>query len=385
MKTILIEARWLGKTGIGRYVENLLVNLARLENSKPPDQRYHYLILTTPEGEQCLPSLPENFKIIITKISWFGFKEQISLAVWLFKQKIDLIHYPNFNVPILYWIFSRTQKVVTIHDLILLEFDTLPNNKLITKIKYKLKNYVMRLVIWVAVKFSNQIICCSNFVAKQVKDKYHPKYPVKAIHLGLGVTFKENEMAPLKTLDKLGVEKSFILYVGNAYPHKNLPRLILAFSKLITKYKLDLQLVIVGKLDKFKEDLLSAITTEKLNQRVIFTDHIGDQVLKTLYDQATIYCLPSLSEGFGLQTLESFAHNLPLVCSRASCLPEIAGEAAIYFDPKNINDMAEKMSKVITNDGLQKELIIKGRQQLAKFDFSKTAETTYQVYQDLLK
>lgn len=383
MKTILIEARWLGKTGIGRYVENLLINLAK--NQVDYDQKYQYIVLTTADGSEYLPELPDNFKIIITDISWFGFKEQIRLTWWLFRQKFELIHFTNFNVPILFWVLSRTKKVVTIHDLILLEFHNLPNQRLKTKIKHQLKYQVMRLVIWVAVKFSDQVICCSNFVAKQIQNKYNPKCPAKVAHLGLGSFFEDTPMAPVKFLDKFGINKSFILYVGNAYPHKNLHRMILAFSKLITKYKLDIQLVIAGKLDKFKEDLLSDITAEQLNKRVIFTDHISDSVLKTLYNQATAYCLPSLSEGFGLQTLESFAHNLPLVSSRATCLPEIAGEAAIYFDPKNINDMAEKISKVITNDVLQKELIIKGRQQLIKFDFQKTAKITFEIYQRLLQ
>lgn len=154
---------------------------------------------------------------------------------------------------------------------------------------------------------------------------------------------------------KASGKKPYILYVGNDYPHKNLKRLKLAFKKLNLDYEL-----------------------------VLITDFVSDKELDKLYKNASLYVCPSLHEGFGLPSLEAMARGIPVVSSNATCLPEILGEAVIYFNPLDVDDMTEKIKKTLLNDRVKKELIRKGFEQVKKYSWQKMAKQTLKVYQEIL-
>jgi len=149
-------------------------------------------------------------------------------------------------------------------------------------------------------------------------------------------------------------EKPYILYVGNDYPHKNLKRLNLAFKKVV-------------------EDGLDYKLT-------LITEFVSEQELDNLYRNASLFVFPSLSEGFGLPPLEAMARGVPVVSSNATCLPEILGDAAIYFNPLDIDDMAEKIKKALLDEGLRNNLIEKGFEQIKKYFWQKMAEETLKIY-----
>jgi len=149
-------------------------------------------------------------------------------------------------------------------------------------------------------------------------------------------------------------EKPYILYVGNDYPHKNLKRLNLAFKKVVED-GLDYQLILI-------------------------TEFVSEQELDNLYRNASLFVFPSLSEGFGLPPLEAMARGVPVVSSNATCLPEILGDAAIYFNPLDIDDMAEKIKKALLDEGLRNNLIEKGFEQIKKYSWQKMAEETLKIY-----
>jgi len=151
--------------------------------------------------------------------------------------------------------------------------------------------------------------------------------------------------------------KPYILYIGNDYPHKNLKRLKLAFEKLI-KDNSDYQLVLITKF-------------------------VSDEELDNLYRNARLFIFPSLCEGFGLPPLEAMARGVPVVSSDAACLPEILGSAAIYFDPLNIDDMADKIKKALTDEDLRKKLIQKGFEQTKKYNWQTMARETLKIYSTL--
>ena len=113
---------------------------------------------------------------------------------------------------------------------------------------------------------------------------------------------------------------------------------------------------------------------------MIFSGYVTDQELAGLYKNASLYVFPSLSEGFGLPPLEAMSHNLPVASSNATCLPEILGDAAIYFDPRNTDDMARAMLKVLTDQKLADELVRKGKAQVKKYSWKKTAKQTLDMY-----
>jgi len=168
-------------------------------------------------------------------------------------------------------------------------------------------------------------------------------------------------------------KKPYLLYVGNAYPHKNLENLILAFRK-IKQDNFDLQLVLVGGDDYFYKKL------KKNNNDVIFTGFIKDEDLNVLYNNAALYVFPSLYEGFGLPPLEAMKRGVPVASSNATCLPEVLGDAAIYFNPLDVDDMAEKIKKALLDEGLRKNLIQKGFEQIKKYSWQKMARETLEVY-----
>lgn len=149
--------------------------------------------------------------------------------------------------------------------------------------------------------------------------------------------------------------KPYILYVGSNYPHKNLKRLIFAFKKLNLDYEL-----------------------------VLITDFVSDEKLNKLYRNASLFVFPSLIEGFGLPPLEAMARGVPVACSNTGSLPEILGEAAVYFNPLDIDDMVEKIKKTLSNDRAKKDLIEKGFEQIKKYNWGKMAKETLEVYKNIV-
>ncbi len=174
----------------------------------------------------------------------------------------------------------------------------------------------------------------------------------------------------------------FILYVGRPQPHKNLKRLIDTFQ-LIKKQSPDLRLVIVGKTDKAFE-LLQDYAQAQRAQDTIFTGFVSEGQLRWLYEHAQVYVFPSLSEGFGLPALEAMHYDLPVVSSNATCLPEVYKDAALYFDPLNINDMAEKIQTVLNNPKIAEDLATKGSALVQTYSWHRMAEQTLAVYREAL-
>lgn len=165
--------------------------------------------------------------------------------------------------------------------------------------------------------------------------------------------------------------KNYLLYVGNFYPHKNLKRLVLAFNKIIQETGLNYSLVLVG----------GKVPDRK--NKIIITGYVDDNRLNNLYRGADLYVFPSLYEGFGLPVLEAMKRGVAVICSNTSCLPEILGDAAEYFDPLDIEDMAEKIKRILFDKSLKNELIEKGFERVKKYDWWKTAEETLSIYENI--
>ena len=175
-------------------------------------------------------------------------------------------------------------------------------------------------------------------------------------------------------------QKPYVLYVGNAYPHKNLERLILAFAKIKNQ---EYQLVLVGEIDYFYNKLKEFVHNSKfiIHDSVVFIGLVSDKQLETLYQNASLYVFPSLYEGFGLPALEAMAFGLPIVSSKAASLPEILGRAAFYFDPDDIDGMAQAIKRGLRDKDLREKLREAGFEQIKKYSWSKMAQETLEIYQ----
>ena len=355
-KKIVIDLRLYGPEvgGLGRYNQKLLENLIKLDTNN----QYILLFKEDPKIE-----LPSNFKIRICKYHWYSIKKKLLIPFLLNKIKPDLVHFTHFNVPYFY----SGKYIVTIHDLIMTKFPSKKTSTL-NGLFFFIKRFGYNLVIKNAIKKANKIIAVSKFTAKDIKKYFNLKNTNKIEVIYEGIT-KVN-----KEYKKIELPKKFFLYIGNAYPHKNLLFLIKVFKKFLRNNK-NYHLILVGKKNYFYKQL------EKYsNDNIIFTDFIPDNLLINYYKKATAYIFPSLYEGFGLPPLEAMVHELPVLSSKASCMPEILDRAALYFNPKDEEDLLNKMNTIINNKELRIRLKEKGLEQIKKYSWSNMVKEILNLY-----
>jgi glycosyltransferase involved in cell wall biosynthesis len=378
-----IDARFYGiiGAGIGRYLAKLIEQLEEID-----EQNEYFIFLRQENFDEYKPS-KINFKKVLAPYPWYSLKEQIFFPFLLYKYKLDLVHFPHFNVPIFY--FGKF--VVTIHDLIITRFGTAKatTRNLFT---YKIKRFFYHLVISRTVYRAKKILAVSNFTKKEIINFFKIKEEkIVVVYEAASLNSSTSNYQLLnnsQTQDsRFKIQDSYILYVGNAYPHKNLERLLEAFKLIISEGGLTsgINLVLVGKNDFFYNHLKLSVQKMGLESRVIFSGPVQDSVLKDFYKNALAYIAPALMEGFGLPGLEAMACGCPVVASNAGSLPEIYGQAALYFNPEDVNEIAEKIRMVIENKNLRDELVEKGFAQVKKYSWQKCAEETLRVYQECVE
>jgi glycosyltransferase involved in cell wall biosynthesis len=286
--------------------------------------------------------------------------------------------------------------VVTIHDLILIKHPTIRATTL-SPFLYRLKNLAYRFNIFLAVNRAKKIITVSKYTKKDLISTFNIN------HNRIAVTYEgtsnlakgQDDLFASKLDDKdtlLGynIDKPFFLYVGNAYPHKNLLALVKVF-KQIHKEQPDLRLVLVGKEDYFYRKLKDSVMEMGLwienkpeYSFVIFPGYVPDKQLEILYKKAIAYVFPSICEGFGLPPLEAMARGCPVVSSNRASMPEILGKAALYFNPENLEEIKQVLEKVISDKELRDRLVVQGRQRVKKFDWFECAQQTKDIYKQVL-
>ena len=174
------------------------------------------------------------------------------------------------------------------------------------------------------------------------------------------------------------MSKPFILFVGTLQPRKNVARLLQAFS-IFKKKNPKYHLVIAGKKGWMFEKIFEKVKELELEDSVIFTGFVDDNVLGTMYKNASLFVLPGLYEGFGLPVLEAMHLGCPVATSNTGALPEIAGPAAKYFDPTNTGEMAQVMNQIVNNAKIKQDLVKKGRSQVKKFSWEKCGQNTLDI------
>jgi glycosyltransferase involved in cell wall biosynthesis len=363
MATIAIDARESGTT-TGRYVDKLIENFNKL------DLGYDLVILTKKHRIQFFKDINPAFNIVETPYIEFSFSEQMGFKKQLKNLKANLIHFGMVQQPILY----RGKTVTTMHDLTGTRFNNPSKNWVI----YKIKQLIYKFVNWYVPRKSKAIIVPSKFVKKDILEYAHLKKD------NITVTYEAADLIP-NTPEPLTLllNEKFIMYVGRPMPHKNLRRLIQAFANVRSQHP-DLKLAIVGKNDIIYEGIKN-FAYEYGVEGIMFTDFVSEGQLRWLYENCEAYIFPSLSEGFGLPGLEAMIHGAPVVSSDATCLPEIYGKAAEYFNPLSIEDMSKAISRVIDNKKRRKELIELGHKKASEYSWKKMAEQTLKVYKDVLK
>lgn len=363
---IAIDARIINSS-TGRYVERLLHYLQDIDESN----RYTILVRKKDIGHWTPRS--KNFSVKVADFADYSFAEQLGFKKLLDTLAPDLVHFCMPQQPVLY----TGKSITTIHDLTLLNTYNSDKNWLI----YHAKQLVGRFVFRRVSRTSQHIITPTEYVKKSLVE--FAKIPESKVT----VTLEAAEIVhktPEPYMPVIG--KKFILYVGSQSDYKNIRRLILAHQTLLTN-KPDVHLVLVGKTTG--KNGAAAGRNKKWSEfenhkNVIFTGFVPDEQLAWLYKNTYAYIFPSLMEGFGLPGLEAMISGAPVVSSNTTCLPEVYGDAAIYFDPTNTDDITRTVTRLLDDENLRQKLIKKGYKQAAKYSWRRMAKQTHKVYLDAL-
>lgn len=375
-----IDARFYGPLGkgLGRYTQKLIENLEKEDN-----QNEYFIFLRRENFGEYMPA-NKNFRKILADCRWYSFAEQIRMPFLLLKHRLDLAHFPHFNVPVFY----PKKFIITIHDLILIHHPTIRGTTL-HPFFYKIKFLAYRLVINLAIRRARKVIAVSEFTRKDILKNYPVNSEkVEMIYEACDDFYLASPRSPVEILkkydlaDSYGIIKPYIVYVGNVYPHKNPENLALGYA-LAKKGKFPgLQLVFIGGEDFFYRRLKNFIR-EKGIENVIFIGRISDRELGAVLQSAAMYGRPSFYEGFELPPLEAMACGVPVICSNHECALEILEDSACYFDPRDPRSVAETIEKVLTDKNFRDSLIQKGFVQSKKYSWKRMAENTLAIYNNL--
>lgn len=367
---IAIDARFYSQSGIGRYTRGLISKLQKIDS-----QNQYYILLGKKEYRQ--EKFTGNFHKILADFPWYGLAEQLKMPRLLRELDLDLVHFPHFNIPVFY----KGKFVVTIHDLIHQHFQ-MRRSTTRDPVTYQIKQIGYEKVFRLAVKRSAKILVPSEFVKRSLLDEWGTKESKiittyeAADEAIVNITKSISSAKVVQILSKLGVSLPYLFYIGNAHPHKNIEGLIQAFQILRKKHP-DLTLVLSGQEHYFWERL----KRENQDSGILYTGTVSDEQLVALYKSAACFVLPSFEEGFGIPLLEAFASDCPVVSSNAGSLPEVGGDACLYFDPYNIDDMVNKIRQVLNSKKLKNNLIKKGKERVKLFSWEKLAKQTLQIYE----
>lgn len=364
-KHIVIDAR-IRRASTGRPVDRLLEYLQDM------DTPYKFTVIVA-KGDDWQPK-NRKFSVVESRFGIFSFNplQQILYAWQLYRLKPDLVHFTiTGQQPLFYF----GKQITFTHDLTMLKY-VRPGR--IPRWLHRVRMQGYRLLLWSAHHRAKKIIVPTEYVRDAVL-KYHLFTQRKVV---VALEAAEPEIAgDAESVE--GVRKPFIMHVGSPFPHKNIRRLIKAFEKLREKNP-DLSLVLAGKKEYHFLKLMLWAKGRDSYDSIHFTGFIPDSQLKWLYENAEAYVLPSLSEGFGLPGLEAMVHGCPLVSSNATCLPEVYGDAAQYFNPRDVKDMATAISRVISGEKTREKLTAAGKKQVKKYSWKRFTEENTAVYNSLL-
>ena len=360
MKTIVVDCRMLRASGVGTYLRSVLGRLIAKE--------IFQFVLIGNKGELSEWLTGQTTQVSVSIIHCaaplYGIKEQWRLWQIILKN-CDLYWAPHYVIPCLY----NGKIMATIHDVFHLAMPQFVPN-LAARI-------YARFMFAITVRKAAKILVVSNFTKDQlIRFTDIEKAKIKVIYNG-GSTLPDNPSPKV-------LQRPYILYVGNVKPHKNLRRVIEAHSRIYA----DIQqpLVIVGKQKGFiTEDIeLNNMLKTISDNQVYFTGYISDQELAEYYKGATMLIFASLYEGFGLPALEAMSFGIPVLASRVASLPEVCGNAALYCNPYEIDDIVQKIKLVIYDLALRKNLIAEGTKQVKKFSWEDSANQHLQIMKEVL-
>lgn len=357
--------------GLGRYIVELAKTLIKRKSG------FEYVLFF---DENFNESTYHEFQKLnsenrLVNARYYTLQEQLKLPRILKKEKLDLIHFPNFNVPVFY----QGRSVVTIHDLIHHRFAGKKKRNFLYRLSY-------RLIIKEAVQNADKVIAVSQSTKNDIINLLKIKAEkISVVYEGVSKNFTEEIKSDDRRLilSKYRISKPYILAVSEWRRYKNLDFLLKAFlgskDEILEKYNL----VVCGKIDPNYPELGKALAQANMDH-VIAVGKVSEKELTALYSGATCFVSPSLAEGFGLTYLEAQASKVPVLASDISVAREILGDSAIFFNLGDTKDLRSKLDRVLGDESLRNDLIAKGNANYQKFSWEKAAEKTEEIYGEVL-
>jgi glycosyltransferase involved in cell wall biosynthesis len=361
------------ETGVGILFKNLLFALARI------DEKNEYFLFSSSwkdrfRSEKVPPFKRGSFldcRIPVKAVNFAWYRMNWPRLDFIFRTRLDLTHSPT---PLI--LPTRGKKIVTIFDLFFLEYPQLSNREARKSFTSRIRQSLEKAdgVMTISRDSQNQILRYFPGVEKKLK----------VIYPGIDHSFWTETIPP--EIENLGSEyhlpSSFLLFIGATEARKNLVNLLQAFSLVREEYH-DHFLVLAGPKGEEHERILDKIRQFKLENSVVMLNYVDDRKLKYLYSRAELFVFPSWHEGFGIPLLEAMACGVPITASSRGALPEVGGDAALYFDPDSPGDIAEKIRILLGDSTLRMRLIQTGKKRVLDFSWEKAASETLEFYQNV--
>ncbi|MBI1883354.1 MAG: glycosyltransferase family 4 protein [Chlamydiae bacterium] len=363
--TIDVQPLLGAKSGVGYYIWGLIHGLSKVDAKND----YRLSFFDFKKRGSKVPSLGANFQKVACPLPGRFIQQIWKKIQWppydFFFGEGDVYHFPNFVIQPL----RRGKKVVTLHDVSFFRYPQYTESK---NLKYLTTSFKRTLEV------ADQIIADSLFTKQELLDLFKiDEKRIHVIHLGLASHFVSVKKTPERQ----------ILFVGTLEPRKNLEGLLKAFEIFLDKTLLrDYRLVIAGMRGWLCEGFFKALQRHRYRDRIQVLDYVSEDELIQLYQSSMMFVYPSFYEGFGLPPLEAMASGIPVIASRKASLPEVLGDAALWIEnPEDTEELASGLEKMARDQGLRKDFIQKGLEQVKKFDWEKSARQTLEVYESCFK
>jgi glycosyltransferase involved in cell wall biosynthesis len=362
---VAIDARWLHSGGLGTYAYHLIAGFAQYG-----DGFTLRAIVNQRNAERVAPFCDH---VVIAEASMYSLREQLEIA--RAARGADLLHVPHYNAPLLY----RGPLLVSIHDVIH-----------ITDPVYRLGVRAWlyaRPVLNLVARKADHIVTVSEYSKAQIVEQLGvPSSKVTAIYNGVNSQFccVDRSEAFAAVSRALGLRTPYVLYVGNLKPHKNVSTLLRAFALLRNRKDTPQELLIIGDDARWGRARREECFRFGINDVTHFVPHVAQELLPKIYAAADLLVMPSTIEGFGLPVLEAMACGTPVVCSRATSLPEVGGDAVLYFDPASPEELASVIERVVNSPELQETLRAKGLERAKQFTWEDSTRKHVELYRRLL-
>ena len=372
---IAIDIRRMTEFGVGTYTRNIVRALARL------DHENEYFLIGSPEAVAELSSLSPNFQNIPLPQTDTTVKGYLECRAIVKRLKCDLLHVPH-----LFWLPRNLPcpYVMTVHDLLEHMYGARKSSGFKRSLHFELTRRVLLR--------AERILAVSNFTKNEIEKVFGiPSNRLEVVHNAIDPRFLHGHATEADRqflAERYQITYPFLLYAGRISPHKNLVRIIEAFSALKAELEKegmypDLKLIIIGDELSKHPDLRRTVIRGGVQNDVRFLGFVPIGVLRIFYDAAKVFVFPSLYEGFGLPPLEAMAHGTPVLTSNASSLPEVVGHSAVMVNPENVFEIMRGLHRVLLDQVLREKLKQRGYEQVAKFSWDESARKILRVYEEV--